>query len=212
MVNKKEMRSEETKRMILSAAKELFSKQGYDSVTMRQIAKKAGCSHTTIYIYFKDKEALLHQLSMPSLVELYQQLVQISEKATLSPIERLKKISSEFIRFSLLNQNMYFVFINAKSTRVDEEDPELEINKLRIKLFEIIKQMLLECLNIEDEKQLLSFSRIFFYHLNGIIYTYSYLHEPVEVLMERLIETFDESVEILILGFKEKLIKGDENK
>ncbi|MGE6259167.1 TetR/AcrR family transcriptional regulator [Heyndrickxia sporothermodurans] len=212
MVNKKEMRSEETKRMILSAAKELFSNQGFDSVTMRQIAKKAGCSHTTIYIYFKDKEALLHQLSMPRLLELYQQLVQISEKKTLSSIERLKKISSEFIRFSLLNQNMYFVFINAKSTRVDEEDPELEINKLRIKLFEIIKQILQECLNIEDEKQLLRFSRIFFYHLNGIINTYSYLHEPVEVLMERLIETFDESVEILILGFKGKLIKGDENK
>ncbi|GIN84553.1 hypothetical protein J6TS2_09390 [Heyndrickxia sporothermodurans] len=212
MVNKKEMRSEETKRMILSAAKELFSNQGFDSVTMRQIAKKAGCSHTTIYIYFKDKEALLHQLSMPRLLELYQQLVQISEKTTLSSIERLKKISSEFIRFSLLNQNMYFVFINAKSTRVDEDDPELEINKLRIKLFEMIKQMLQECLNIEDEKQLLSFSRIFFYHLNGIINTYSYLHEPVEVLMERLIETFDESVEILILGFKGKLIKGDENK
>ncbi len=64
---KKELRSEETKRMILKAAGKLFSEKGYDAVTMREIAKEAGCSHTTIYLYFKDKETLLHQLSMPTL-------------------------------------------------------------------------------------------------------------------------------------------------
>ena len=67
MGSKKELRSEETKRMILKAAGKLFSEKGYDAVTMREIAKEAGCSHTTIYLYFNDKETLLHQLSMPTL-------------------------------------------------------------------------------------------------------------------------------------------------
>lgn len=65
MSSKQEQRSEETKRSILAAAGLLFASRGYDSVTMREIAKEAGCSHTTIYIYFKDKEALLQQLSLP---------------------------------------------------------------------------------------------------------------------------------------------------
>ena len=30
---------------------------------------------------------------------------------------------------------MYDIFINAKSSRVDEDEPELEINKLRVEHF-----------------------------------------------------------------------------
>jgi AcrR family transcriptional regulator len=68
--SKQMKRSEETKNSIITAAQKLFAEQGYDTVTMREIAKEAGCSHTTIYIYFKDKVALLNQLAMPSLLEL----------------------------------------------------------------------------------------------------------------------------------------------
>jgi len=74
MSTKQEQRSEETKTSILSAAGTLFASRGYDAVTMREIAKAAGCSHTTIYIYFKDKEALLLQLSMPPLKTLMLQM------------------------------------------------------------------------------------------------------------------------------------------
>ena len=80
MKSKQEQRSEETKKQILQSAGKLFAKKGYDAVTIREIAKDAGCSHTTIYLYFKDKEALLHQLSMPSLQKLHQQLQQISSR------------------------------------------------------------------------------------------------------------------------------------
>ncbi|MGZ4164968.1 MAG: TetR/AcrR family transcriptional regulator, partial [Tumebacillaceae bacterium] len=53
MPSKKELKSEETKRAIVSAAGQLFADRGYEAVTMREIAKAAGCSHTTIYIYYK---------------------------------------------------------------------------------------------------------------------------------------------------------------
>jgi hypothetical protein len=70
MSRKQVLRAEETKKAILSEAGKLFAEQGFHAVTMREIAKKAGCSHTTIYIYFTDKETLLYQLSMPPLKEL----------------------------------------------------------------------------------------------------------------------------------------------
>lgn len=210
MGSKKEQRSEETKRMILKAAGKLFSKKGYDSVTMREIAKEAGCSHTTIYLYFKDKEALLHQLSMPTLIALHQQLKQISLMNSLTAEEKLKDISREYILFGLRNQNMYTIFINAKSSRVDEDEPELEINKLRVEIFEVLKQVIQNCLSIPNNDQLLAFTRIFFFNINGILSTYSYLHETIEDLMERLMPTFDLAIDVLILGFKEKLTRGEE--
>ncbi|MBS4201082.1 TetR/AcrR family transcriptional regulator [Bacillus sp. FJAT-49732] len=211
MKSRQEQRSEETKEQILKAAGTLFAKKGFDSVSIREIAKDAGCSHTTIYLYFKDKEALLHQLSMPSLERLYKQLLQISLMDTLTPEARLKGISREYIQFCLENRNMFDVFFNAKSTRVDELEPELEINKLRLEIFALMKQVLQDCLSMPDDELLLNFSRTFYYQLNGILSTYSYLHESIPVLMKRLEPTFDLSVEILILGFKEKISqKGNE--
>ena len=209
---KKEQRSEKTKKMILKAAGNLFSKKGYDSVTMREIAKEAGCSHTTIYLYFKDKEMLLHQLSMPILNALHQQLQQLSLMNSLSAVDKLKAISREYILFGLKNQNMYSIFINAKSSRVDEEEPELEINKLRVEIFEVLVQVIQECLSMPRNNQLVAFTRIFFFNINGILSTYSYLHETIEEIMQRLTPTFDLAVDILILGFKEKLTKGVEEK
>jgi len=47
---------------ILAAARELFAREGYESVSMRKIAEKIEYSPTTIYLYFKDKEELIEQL------------------------------------------------------------------------------------------------------------------------------------------------------
>lgn len=202
--------SEETIKMILKVAGKLFSVKGYDSVTMREIAKEAGCSHTTIYLYFKDKETLLQQLSMPFLQELHQQLTQIAHMNELTSLDKLKRLSYEYIHFCLKNRNMYAVLINAKSSRVDEEEPELEMNQLRIEMFGILMQVIQECLPTSKKEQLLAFTRIFYYNINGIFCTYSYLHEPIEDLFARLTPTFDLAVETLILGFQEKLKRGDE--
>jgi hypothetical protein len=80
---------------------------------------------------------------MPVLNELKQQMENTSSQETLTPDEKLKEISRGFIHFCLLNRSMYAVFITAKSSRVDEEEPDLEINKLRVGLFKLIIQVLL---------------------------------------------------------------------
>ncbi|WP_067727439.1 TetR/AcrR family transcriptional regulator [Oceanobacillus damuensis] len=208
----KTKRSEETKKLVLKAAEKLFSKKGYDAVSIREIAKEANCSHTTMYVYFKDKEELLHQLSMPALLQLRGNMIQITESGSDSPEDRLKKISNEFIQFCLRNKNVFSIFINAKSTRLDELNPDMEINKVRLEIFALMKQMLGESLSIPDNtEQLMAFSRIYFYNLYGILNTYSYQHEPTEVLIERITPTFTLAFDILIMGFKEKLKEGEEN-
>ncbi|RDW18514.1 TetR/AcrR family transcriptional regulator [Oceanobacillus arenosus] len=210
MNSKQSHRSEETKKAILSAAGKLFASKGYDTVSMREIAKQANCSHTTIYLYFKDKETLLHQLSMPSLTHLKQKMQAIVQLDAKMPEDKLKEISNQFIHFCLNNKNLYTIFINVKSTRIDEQKPKLEINQLRLEIFSIMKNVLGECLSLPNNDQLLAYSRIFFYNLYGILSTYSYQHEPTEELLERLIPTFELSLEILISGFKSNLKLSEE--
>lgn len=209
MATKQELRSEETKRSVLEAAGKLFGARGFDAVTMREIAKEAGCSHTTIYIYFKDKEALLHQLSMSPLQQLKEQVEVIHRQNAIAPEARLKQISQTMIRFCLVNRNMYDIFFTVQSVRVDEAEPQSELNRMRNGLFAMLQQAVQACLPTPyTGEQLLAYSRIYFYTLQGIVATYTNSLETEEQLMERLGATFDEAVEVLLIGFTHKLNQG----
>ncbi|MES2048793.1 MAG: TetR/AcrR family transcriptional regulator [Pseudomonadota bacterium] len=50
---------EQTRRQILRAAVDLMTEHGYDTSTMKQIARAAGIGDATIYKYFPTKEKLL---------------------------------------------------------------------------------------------------------------------------------------------------------
>src|SRR5215813_12767970 len=52
-------KSEETRAHILATALQLFREQGFDEVTMRDIAKQAGTALGGAYYYFPSKEALV---------------------------------------------------------------------------------------------------------------------------------------------------------
>ncbi|MGM0884737.1 MAG: TetR/AcrR family transcriptional regulator [Bacillota bacterium] len=199
------MRSEETKRSIIAAAIKLFGERGYESVTIREIAKEAGCSHTTIYIYYQDKEALLHALSMQPLQQFKTTLDSVAADMNLSPAEKLQRLNGLFISFCLENRSMYTIFFEVKSARVDDPEPDLEINRLRNEMFGIIVQLLQNFLDIPEGERLLGFSRIYFYMLRGIVGTYTLSEESVDSIINRLSATFDDAFDALLLGFKEQL-------
>lgn len=203
MVNRQKTRSEETRQAILKAATERFQKVGFESTTMREIAKAAGCSHATIYIYFKDKEALLHHLAMGPLQKLEVQLQKVLIDYSHEADDRLKLMTEQFIRFCLEKRNMYTIFFMTKTSQVDEIEPVLEVQKLRNRLFGLITKSLADCLQVEEDTPLLwAYSRIYFYTLHGIVGTYLDSKEPIEKLWARLDPTFQLAVEVLLAGYK----------
>lgn len=203
MAPSKQVRAEQTKQQILQSAEKLFAEKGYDAVSIREIAKLAGCSHTAIYMYFKDKETLLYELSLPALLDLQQRMERMAA-GTGKAAERLKEMGRGYIRFCLENRNAYDIFMNAGSSRVDLA-PQNEINELRIRIFDLLKAEVQRDLKLEDTEEALAFARIFYYSINGILHTYSYEHETPAVLMARLEATFDLAMDVLLLGFKERI-------
>lgn len=53
---------EDVTQKIISAALEIYHKEGYDSLSIRRIAEISGLSVGTVYTHFDDKEALLAQV------------------------------------------------------------------------------------------------------------------------------------------------------
>lgn len=52
---------------IAQKAEELFSKKGIDNTSMDEIARSAGYSKATLYVYFKNKEDIVSFLALKSM-------------------------------------------------------------------------------------------------------------------------------------------------
>ena len=91
---------EQLRRQILSAARELFVNEGYESVSMRKIANKIEYSPTTIYLYFEDKADLLDSVCKETLLDLLNTLERLKED-TGDPVEALRESGRAYVEFGL---------------------------------------------------------------------------------------------------------------
>lgn len=206
----KERRAEKTRRAILQAAADLFGRRAFTDVTMREIAKEAGCSHTAIYIYFKDKEELLNHLASEPLSSAKRRLEAVFRYVERTPRERLFLLSRELIRFCLEHRTLYPVFFTAKPNRVDEKHPALYVQRLRNELFQLVGKAVASALQTElTEERRLACTRSYFYLLHGIIASYVTSEESLEELFERLDETFHLAFRAMFTGLY-TLCRSDE--
>src|SRR5437899_10724195 len=87
----------QTRQKILEAARRMFVQHGYDATTMRAIAAKIGYTPTAIYHHFRNKEALLTELTTQDFRALAQALQQIGEVA--GPLDRRRRTGPAYVQF-----------------------------------------------------------------------------------------------------------------
>jgi AcrR family transcriptional regulator len=93
---------------ILSAAKALFLHEGYQATTIRRIADAVGVSAPALYLYFKDKEAIMLALCDQTFGFLLEDMAAIGKQG-LAPLDRLRRCGEAYIRFALGNPQEYWL-------------------------------------------------------------------------------------------------------
>lgn len=117
---RREREKEQLRQVILDAARELFVKEGYEKVSMRNIADKIEYSPTTIYLYFKDKTELLFAICDETFDKLRKKMKALLEGCE-DPLVCLRKGCRAYVDFGLKHPNHYKItFIN---------HPELHLGK-----------------------------------------------------------------------------------
>jgi len=110
IAERREREREEVRRKILDAAQELFATEGYERVTMRRIAEAIEYSPTTIYLHFKDKDELVHELCQEDFAKLLAELAR--QKPAADPKAALVQLGLGYARFGLEFPNHYrFMFL-----------------------------------------------------------------------------------------------------
>lgn len=91
---------------IVEAARELFVKHGYESVSMRRIAEKIEYSPTTIYLYFKDKSELISAICEETFARLNKRIEKVVSSAP-DPVAAIKAGLMAYVEFGLKHPNHY---------------------------------------------------------------------------------------------------------
>ncbi|GAB3913535.1 TetR/AcrR family transcriptional regulator [Larkinella knui] len=101
IVERKEREKEEMRKLILEAAQKLFLENGFEKVSIRNIADAIEYSPATIYLYFKDKNELLygiHNIGFHKMIQEFQPALSLAD-----PFDRLVEMGRRYFRFAFEN-------------------------------------------------------------------------------------------------------------
>lgn len=142
IVERKEREREEMRKLILDGAQKLFLLNGFDKVSIRNIADEIEYSPATIYLYFKDKNELLyalHQRGFVQMVQEFQPLLLLTD-----PFEKLVEMGRSYIRFAVENPELFdLMFIMTAPMDTLEKKEWVEGDQA----FGLLMQVVQECMD-----------------------------------------------------------------
>ena len=148
MTGKKGFKRELKQLNIRQAAKSLFLENKYSSITMDEIAKQAGITKKTLYLYFPSKLALFIHVFDEHLQELHQQFCREARK-NLSVVELITSMFEILYTYTKKNEKFMRLYWALDSEEFDGVIPEELL--LRIKIW--TKAMSEEVSNVIEKGQ-----------------------------------------------------------
>lgn len=105
----------ERREQIIAAARELFSAQGIENVSMRKIATRVGITQAAIYQHFEDKAAILFALSEGFFEGMIANFVARLDPA-LAPLDSFRASLKAYVEYGLSRPEEYrLVFMSSTS-------------------------------------------------------------------------------------------------
>jgi AcrR family transcriptional regulator len=109
-MNRREASKNETRQLILRAARRLFAQKGMEESTIRDIAREAGVSPASVVVHFKSKTALLEEALNRDIEGALSKLV-ASMPEDLELLDRLMHLARGFFRLYDQNRKLYRALI-----------------------------------------------------------------------------------------------------
>ena len=109
---------------ILKEATRIFSEKTYHGTTLKDIADAVGMLKGSLYYYINSKDKLLADIILEAAHTLNEDLVRV-EHSNLDPIERLRQIVKEHVKFNAIYREAGILFLTEKNTISSLEMGEL---------------------------------------------------------------------------------------
>jgi AcrR family transcriptional regulator len=197
---------ENRKNAILKTARKLFFDKGFKSVTIDNIAAKAGLSKGSIYLCFDSKEEIYFQVLIADNIETYKKNSYYLEKeATAS--ELLLEYAQNYVD-SFLGNNELFRILMTFMLHSDQMNLTEEQNRELIRTtndnIQVVSELLQKGINTGEFSAPINFRQTqiaIWGLLNGVIALYLFTGNPAK-RPERIHTTVKESMNVFLKGLK----------
>lgn len=170
-MNKKQQQSNQTKKRILDASKELFIKKGYAATSIEEISDTTGFSKGNIYYHFKSKEGLFLDMLDEWEVD-WADKWEIKKQKYTTSIEKLYGLAEH-----LVEDDFNHPLTNVADEFYTSEKSNSEVHERLQKSFngriQFCQQLLLDGMNSNEFKQhdSLRMAKVLDGMVNGLSYT-----------------------------------------
>lgn len=113
---RRERLKHELREEVLTAARDMFVRDGYDSVSMRKVADRVGVAPGTIYHYFEDKDAILAAICEETFARLDKRMEALRDDSSGDPLARLRRGGRVYVQFGLDHPQHYFLTFALSNT------------------------------------------------------------------------------------------------
>ncbi len=103
-LSRREQQKEEKNKALIDAALAVFSRVGFAAAKMDDVAREAGVSKGTVYLYFDSKEQLFEEMVKVNMAPLMSEIADNLARPSMSATERLKA-HMKFFYTKILNTN-----------------------------------------------------------------------------------------------------------
>ena len=138
----KQERSRETKRSIINAGLKLFSEKGFYKTNSKEIAREAGVSIGSFYIYFPDKKALFREV----LVDYHRKIKNVMETIEIQKFAQAGNAQAflHFLINTLIEAHGIYPQFHQEVTVMAQSDPDIAkiIENSKRESIEITRAML----------------------------------------------------------------------
>jgi AcrR family transcriptional regulator len=128
-VTKEEVLKEFRAREILEAARRIVGRFGFEGTTIDRVAEEAKVAKGTIYLYFRNKDVLLHAAILEGLRAMIAE-IEASDQPDVPPLDRIKALVHSQFRIQASNQDFLKAFF-LESSFVNFEPGDARGEELR---------------------------------------------------------------------------------
>jgi len=104
---------------ILEAAQRIFVECGYEGATIRKIADEVGVSSTALYMHFRDKAEILHEICENAFQQLLETDLDIIERPVPAG-EKVRAILEAYMKFGFEHPNAYRLVFLTRPQEAEE--------------------------------------------------------------------------------------------
>lgn len=104
---RREQARETVRQEILAASRRIITEEGFSALTMRKLAERIGYSPAAIYLHFRNRDQIAHEVSREGYADLLAALTAAVAATASDPVSRLRVLCQAYVRFGLENPQTY---------------------------------------------------------------------------------------------------------